>query len=48
MQFKKLFATQKKKRIAGTDIYQDSVNRVGKEQFKKLLEKGLNVPIVLL
>lgn len=34
------------KRIA--DYYQESINRFGTEQFKKLMEKGLRIPVVLL
>ena len=30
------------------DSYQDSLNILGKEQFKKMLEKGLQMPIALL
>lgn len=30
------------------DSYQDSLNIFGKEQFKKMLEKGLQMPIALL
>lgn len=30
------------------DAYQDSLNILGKEQFKKMLEKGLQLPIALL
>ncbi len=47
MKLLKLFIKEKKKE-AKTDLYQDSVNKLGKEQFKKILEKGLQVPVVLL
>lgn len=44
-----IFGKDKKKAKKGlSDFYQDSINKVGKEQFKKLVEKGLNIPVVLL
>lgn len=47
MKILKLF-TKEKKKEEKTDLHQDSVNKLGKEQFKKILEKGLQVPVVLL
>lgn len=48
MKLLKIFAKEKKRKEADRDIYQDSVNSVGREQFKKILEKGLQIPVVLL
>lgn len=30
------------------DYYQESINRIGREQFIRLVKKGLNIPVVLL
>lgn len=44
-----IFGRDKKKVKKGlSDFYQESINKAGKEQFKKLVEKGLNIPVVLL
>lgn len=44
-----LFTKDKKKAKKGlSDFYQESINKAGKEQFKRLVEKGLNIPVVLL
>lgn len=40
--------TSKKKRRNISDYYQDSINRIGKEQIRKLVEKGLGIPVALL
>jgi hypothetical protein len=39
-----------KKRVIKTisDYKQDALVKQGTEQFKKLLEKGINIPVVLL
>lgn len=44
-----IFSKDKKRDKKGlSDFYQESINKAGKEQFKKLVEKGLNIPVVLL
>lgn len=48
MKILKIFTREKKKKDVITDLYQDSVNKMGREQFKKILERGLQVPVVLL
>ena len=30
------------------DFYQDSIEKIGRDQFKKLVEKGLNIPVFAL
>ncbi len=27
------------------DFYQDSIEKIGRDQFKKLVEKGLSIPV---
>jgi hypothetical protein len=41
------FFTKKKKKENSSDFYQEAVNKIGQEQFKKLLERGLRVPVAL-
>ncbi len=47
----KFISLTKNKRVAVktiADYKQDLLVKQGREQFKKLLEKGLNIPVVLL
>ena len=30
------------------DFYQDSIEKIGRDQFKKLVEKGLSIPVFAL
>lgn len=46
--FKIQITREKKKALVKSDTYQDSLNILGREQFRSLLEKGLQVPIALL
>lgn len=50
MNLKTLFSLGQKKAVRKTlsDYKQELLVRQGREQFKKLLERGLNVPIVFL
>ena len=55
MKLLKLFRTQKKVgnlNIAHAgkvvDFYQDSIEKIGRDQFKKLVEKGLSIPVFAL
>ncbi|MGE5042151.1 MAG: hypothetical protein ACM3IJ_04580 [Candidatus Levyibacteriota bacterium] len=48
MKLFKLFTKEKKKQNFETDLYQITVDKVGKEQLKELLKKGLHIPVVLL
>lgn len=38
----------KKSRYSGSDYKQDILVKQGREQFKKLLDKGLGIPVALL
>ena len=31
-----------------TDIYQESIEKFGRDQIKKLVDKGLSIPIIVL
>jgi len=43
------FGLREKKTVKTfTDYKQEILVKAGREQFKKLLEKGINVPVVLL
>lgn len=46
--FKALQKIFKRTRIDAVDQKQEMLVQVGREQFKKLLDKGLGVPVVLL
>ncbi len=54
MRFLKIFKTHKKTNLnvyrAGkvVDFYQDSIEKIGRDQFKKLVEKGLSIPVFAL
>ena len=55
MKLLKLFKAQNKKTSlnvysAGKVIgfYQDSIEKIGRDQFKKLVEKGLSIPVFAL
>ncbi len=39
------FGKKKKKEIV-LDFYQNSINRIGKAQIKKIVERGLSMPVV--
>jgi hypothetical protein len=44
-----VFATNKRRTVRQiSDYKQDALIRQGTEQFKKLLEKGIRIPVVLL
>ena len=30
------------------DFYQDSIEKIGRDQFKRLVEKGLSIPVFML
>jgi hypothetical protein len=40
--------TKTKKIRTISDYKQEALVRIGREQFKKLLEKGISIPVVLL
>ncbi|HYM65308.1 MAG TPA: hypothetical protein VES68_02385 [Candidatus Sulfotelmatobacter sp.] len=48
MKFNFLRGTGKKAVRTISDYKQDLLVKQGREQFKKLLEKGINIPVVLL
>lgn len=51
MKFLKAFGIGKKSAKGGSkisDYYQETLNKAGREQFKKLIERGLRVPVVVL
>ena len=48
MKIFKFLTSGKNKKRKLLDYYQESINRTGREQFKKLVEKGLSVPVALL
>lgn len=55
MKLLKIFKLQNKRRnlnIHGSgkvvDFYQDSIEKIGRDQFKKLVEKGLSIPVLAL
>lgn len=35
----------KRSRLTGNDYYQESLNKMGENQFRKIIEKGLALPI---
>lgn len=39
---------RKEKKNKITDLYQISLDKFGRDQIKKLVEKGLSIPIVIL
>jgi hypothetical protein len=43
-----LFQSKKENKKTISDYKQEMLMKVGREQFRKLLEKGLSVPVVLL
>lgn len=48
MNILRVFYKVKKRKRSITDFYQESINRLGSEQFKRLTSKGLRVPVALL
>lgn len=42
------FLLQIKRKLGSTKAKEDSFRKIGREQFKKLLERGLSVPVALL
>lgn len=42
------FGSKKRPNLFGADYKQAAIIKQGREQFKALLSKGLNVPVVLL
>ncbi|MEK7551486.1 MAG: hypothetical protein AAB532_02710 [Patescibacteria group bacterium] len=42
------FTTKLKEGKTISDYRQDALVKQGREQFKKLLEKGINIPVVML
>lgn len=49
MKFLKLLLQRNKKASRPmVDFYQDAIQLVGKDQIKRLAEKGLSIPIVML
>jgi hypothetical protein len=54
MKFLKIFRKQNRKAVnvnhVGkiTDFYQDSIEKIGRDQFKKLVERGLSIPVFAL
>jgi len=46
MNILKLIIRQKKEKKV-IDIYQEAVNKIGREQLKKLLASGLRVPVAI-
>lgn len=48
MNILKLFGKGKPKKQSMTlDAVQEALNKVGREQFRRLMDKGLKVPVVL-
>lgn len=45
---KKLFLKEKRSRERFSDVKQEILNRAGREQFEKILKRGLTVPVVML
>lgn len=46
--FAKLLGREKRKKIIPQDFYQEQINKFGKEQLERLVEKSLNIPVGLL
>ena len=42
------FLRQKEKKRNIVDFYQDSIEKVGRDQIQKLVDKGLNIPVFVL
>jgi len=43
-----IFKRPEKKPLKVSDFYQESLDKFGRDQIKKLVEKGLSIPIAVL
>lgn len=43
-----LLKRKQKKTTEVVDFYQESIDRVGRDQIRKLVEKGLNIPVLMM
>jgi len=49
MKFLNFFRKQEKRSKKGlTDFYQDSIEKLGRDQIKKLVDRGLSIPVFML
>ena len=49
MNFLKLLRKkQNKKGVRLVDFYQDSIEKIGSDQIKKMVERGISIPVVML
>ena len=45
---KLLLKRRRKKTVGVTDFYQESIEKVGGDQIRKLVEKGLSIPVLIM
>ena len=45
---KLLLKGRQKKTVGVTDFYQESIEKVGRDQIRKLVEKGLSIPVLIM
>ena len=45
---KLLLKRRQKKTVGVVDFYQESIEKVGRDQIRKLVEKGLNIPVLIM
>ena len=44
-----MFAKRKaEKRVSLVDFYQDSIEKIGRDQIKKMVERGISIPVIML
>lgn len=48
MRFLKFLTKEDKKKNTLQDLYQESISKLGRDQIKKLVDKGLSIPVVIL
>jgi len=48
MKFLKLLTNNSKRNQKNIDLYQDAVAKFGHKQIKKLADRGLSIPVVIL